>query len=561
MLSIVFKVCARYIGQASLRLQEAGVTHVMMARLSTLSVISMLILCVSSLAGEQQKVAAHIDHVYGVVNNEYAIVQTTIQRDANEAGTIVTRTQLDAIGPKRPSSNVIDVALEVPTAPTTIETYDAARVVDKIGQCVGAIGTEMAQMAQKVAITPEDKAAGMAAEASAMVGQMGVSGIAAIADYAKLIAEEELDSLYGNQHYRITLLELLPTRYYTIDEKTHMIEPTPRFWPELNRYNEEVEKYLSVLKKYNDYASLYQQWYATLEAVDPAGDDQKQWKALREYDTKTVQPALIAKNKQEKLVSQLLPPYRIAIMASPLLPGTKCGSFGSGPWELLVIYYVGAEQTNKISVNYCVPNPKKEQVFALELMQNALQRLDAAQKEQLIKPGGVQILAKRNASFAQAVDEESGDYGADKTQVLNWTTRLVTHGQGGDVAQLMLPFDLYSLRASVASAVRKRRDDKMDRVLSSLDSIIKRTKESKLGETQSIFLPKKEEAKGEAKADTKESEKKSDAEAKSEGVLGTLHKTATGVKAVSGIVSDIRDIGKVIAGEEKEREEAEKETP
>lgn len=437
--------------------------------------LSIVLVCTGTLSLEAaistHKVPAQIVNVSGSVNNMYSIVQTTIYKDVSrgtgnetqqsEAGkSIIQRSQVDTIGPNRQSTKLLDIKLELPIPPVSIETYGATKVLDKVGQFVGAVGG------------PKGMAVGV-----------GLSGMAAIADYATGVAEQELTKLYENQQFRINLLEIIPSRYYTIDMQTNIITPSEQHFREggeIDDYRKRLGGYLDALKIYQDVQSRYAEWYKKLVAFDPSGKQVPgQWEQLRAYDRDFVQKALVDKNRTETEFSKLYPPYRIAIMASPATPGNTCKQFGAGPWELHIIYYMGAEQTNQIAARYCVRNVKSPQTFMVELMQNEIQVIDAKTKQQRFMPGGIRIVAQNNATFSQSTGFQAGNFGADKTEVFNWFTSMVRNPAGDSIQQFMVPFDLHVLRQDVADKLKGVKDAKLEEVLKSMDVVIARGAEAK----------------------------------------------------------------------------------
>ncbi len=424
------------------------------------------------------KVPARISYVSGAVNHGYSLVQTTIYRDVSTSGAIVEesleidldnleelksqpgapkiiRAQLDLIGPNKQSSKVLDVKLETPMPPTSIESYGAAQVGHKIGDMVGAVGG------------PKYGKAGVL-----------ISGLSDLADLGLIVAENELNKLYENQNFKIVVLEIIPTRYYRINMNTQAIEPTAEFDNEIEPYNNQMTTYLEAFEQYRKVEHVYTQWHKKLTAFDPAGKKQSEWEKLRAYNRDEVMPKLLEKNKEENAFAKLYSPYRIAIMASAAEPGKSCGSYGKGPWEFFIIYYLGARQTNQIGVRYCVPNNKKSQELGVEIIGNTIQQVNVANKQQKFLPGGIRMYVKNNASFAQSTGLQEGNYGAQKTEVFNFFSEMVTNPMAGKgIGSFLVNFDVADIKNRAKQKGKKLLDSKIGKVLESMDKTIQTAKD------------------------------------------------------------------------------------
>jgi len=404
-------------------------------------------------------------------NNWYAIIETTIYRDVSkgaQVAPIITRSQRALIGPGKSKATPLSLKLEIPTPPVRIETYGATQVMTKVGQFVGVVGG------------PKGAAVGA-----------GIAGMAALTDYAVHVAEQELNKLYQNQQYRINLIEIVPVAYYTINTSTNQVELKPGAEDSFLAYKQQQDRYLKALKEYQDMNARYAQSHARVQALSGAGLSKAQFeqtmaqstRLLKETYEREVKPRLEAKNREETKFSRMYPPYRIAIMASPAEVGNACKQFGQGqgPWELSVIYYIGAQQTNQNAVKYCVPNTKDDQFLEVTLMHNNTKQIDTKNKIQEFIPGGIKIAGELkssqtsgnpNVSFARATGPRGGDYGASDTGVLNWFTHMIAHPEAGGIAQFMIPFDIYELREGVAKQLRETNDEKMEKILDSMDKVI-----------------------------------------------------------------------------------------
>jgi len=429
------------------------------------------------------KVPASISYVNGAVNHGYALVQTTIYRDvsagkfeqadiktesfeldldsieefkAQANGPKIIRAQLDVIGPNKQSSKILNVKLETPTPPTEIESYGAAQVGHKIGDLVGVVGG------------PKYGKAGAV-----------ISGLSDLAELGRVVAENEINKLYENQDFKIVILEIIPTRYYRINMNTNTIEPTDEFDREIEIYNDQLTRYLTAFEQYRKVEYVYTQWHKKLTAFDPSGIKQPiEWEKLRKYNAEEVMPKLLEKNKQENAFAKLYSPYRIAIMASAADPGKSCGSYGKGPWEFFIIYYLGAKQTNQMGVRYCVSNIKKVQELGIEVIGNTIQQVNTVNKQQKFLPGGIRMYVKNNASFAQATGLQEGNYGAQRTEVFNFFSEMVTNPEAGKgISNFLLNYDVADFKRIAKQKGKEKLNKKIEKVLESMDKTVQSAKE------------------------------------------------------------------------------------
>ena len=418
---------------------------------------------------EGQKKPAIISYATGAVNNTYSLVQTTIYKDPKNpdpAKPIITRAQLDVLDPNKQSSKPLELKLETPVPPVTINTYGATEVVSKIGDLVGSLGNIPAQ---KLGI--QAPVGAVADPKAAIVGKAIQTG-AELANVAIKIAEGELTKLYENQEIRVNLLEIIPKKYYTIDITTGKINPTDDFWRDFLAYTKLLQDYLQAFKEYRKYENVFTQMSLKARAVDPAGKNKPLWETVRGYDAKEVQPRLKEKNQLEDQLARMFPLYRIAVMASPSEPGNTCGAAGQGPWELYIIYYLGAEQTNQIAVKYCVKNAQDFQRLMVEVVKNSVLQTDPQYNRQQFRPGGVRLQAQSNATFAQATGIGQGNFNATQTEVFNWFTEMVKSPAGDSIESYLIPFDVNAVRQSIAQrAAAAPQDVATQTLLRDIDSL------------------------------------------------------------------------------------------
>ncbi|MBA3954083.1 hypothetical protein H0X48_02070 [Candidatus Dependentiae bacterium] len=400
-----------------------------------------------------------VSFVTAKTGNQYSVVQTTIYKDANKADgapPIVTRAQLGIVGGKTQQSKPLNAPLEIPTAPVTLKTYGATAILNKVGTVVSSVGVSSAQ--------PEVAAVGTA-----------ISAASVIADYAVTIAEDKLSEMYGNQQIKINLLEILPIGLYTIDTETNKVNVTDEFIAYMPKYQKALSDYLEAFSKYRQYEIEYTKRFRVRQAEDPSGNISPDlWKKLIAIDTQVGKPLLEDKNKKEVAFSNMKSPYRIAVVMSPSNSDNRCTS-GSGAFEFDIIYYLGAQQTNQIAVKYCVPSASSNQFISVEVVKNDIQPTPGTSPSgyQHFLPGGIRIKAESplNISFAQATGSDQGNLAASQTEVFNWFTKMLTNQNGNNIAQFMLPFDLFTLRKQVQEEYDQKQDAKTKQILDSIDKL------------------------------------------------------------------------------------------
>ena len=419
--------------------------------------VSILSLFTSVALAADNKRPLVVSFVTGATPNQYSLVQTTIYKDANKAdGTppIVTRAQLGIVGGRIQRSKPLQVALEIPTPPVTLKTYGATKILNQVGKVVSSVGVSSGQ--------PEAAAVGTA-----------LSTASVVADYAINIAEDKLSEMYGNQQIKVNLLEILPIGLYTIETSTGKVSVTDEFLAYMPRYQKALSDYLDAFEVYRQYEIGYKKRFRELQALDPSGLKQPElWKKLRDIDTQVGQRLLQDKNKKEIAFSNMTPPYRIAIMASPSDSDKSCTN-GTGAFEFDIVYYLGAQQTNQIGVKYCVPNASNNQVISLEVLKNDIQPTPGTSPSNYQKflPGGLRVKAESNISFTQSTGSGQDDFAAQQTEVFNWFTKMLTNQAGGDITQFLIPFKLFELRAQVQAEYDQKQDAKTKQILDNIDKL------------------------------------------------------------------------------------------
>ena len=393
-----------------------------MKRLLFLSIIALSSIEIA--ASDAKKKPVRITSVIGSVPNEYAIVQTTIIRDPKKEDSkpIVQRSE---IGRLRPG--------ELRPAPTNFELTVPQLEVD---MNVGAITSSIADIAG--AINPK---AGVAAQAAHTLIDEGLK-----------IASNELNKHYGVDPTKITLLEILPGKYYRVNVGKGEIEVTAEFKKDLKEYRKLMKNYLPVAKRFNDALRDYNKQYR--EAAGPLGvPAAKQQQLLNLYDNRVV-PALKEKLKQEAAFQQY-PLHRMALMAVMTKEGEGCQSVGrAGPYKLYLYYYVGAKQTNVIELPFCATDREKIQDFVVTVLAN---RIDAG----IFKPGGIQFRAADNKTITFPVmGQFNVDFASQESRPYSWFDEMVISETADTIESYLFPFDLYKVLATREEEAKKKGDER-----------------------------------------------------------------------------------------------------
>ena len=272
--------------------------------------------------------------VLGDAPARYSVVFTKITKDPNaENGKpVVVRTQKSIKKIESSEPAYINEELSIPEANIDLS---AGPMLDGIASIAGMVDPRVG--------------------AAAKVGS-------AILDEALNIAGQQLSDKYGLNSFEIKLIELLPMKYYEIDNQTKSVKTTPEFLPALQKYTQLLTDYADVVGQYNIASGAYNEERnkSILNTCPPKGTEKR-----KEYDAqyqktdalwKKLEPILAKKDTIEKELTNIAI-HRVALMASQDQPGTSCNGGGwEGPWSLYLYYFIGSKQTNVIKER--LPQPK-----------------------------------------------------------------------------------------------------------------------------------------------------------------------------------------------------------
>ena len=400
------------------------------------------------IVGKGAKKPVATKEIRGAMPYRYAIVHTTIQMDPQKRGTseekpIIKRTvkgYIGGMGINKPISSRVDVELKIPEPKIEI---DASKVTGAVAKIAGAC----------------DPKAGVVAQAASVIIDSGLQ-----------ILGDELTEFYKQDPFTLSIVELIPTKYYTINEDTTgagSIALTDDFKKDLEKYNGLIAKLKKVVPTYNNAVKKYKKEYDAFKQEDPLMQNEETLEYLNNLHDKEVRPAV------EKVIEyseplKNYPLYRMAIMAVNMPEGDACkdGGAGSGPYALNAFIYRGAKQVNVYEIDYCVPDKKKTQNFILELLP-----LEPDLKK--YRPEGFRLLKTQDntISFPITLGPERTDYSSERSGFYDFWTEMITSEKEG-LENFMFPFDIYKMRQGYEKMAQEKEDEQTDEQLNLLDQAI-----------------------------------------------------------------------------------------
>lgn len=397
-------------------------------------------------ADEPKKMPLRVASVVGSVPNEYAIVETTINRDPSKEDSkpIVTRAEIQPrLSPSDTQPRPISFKLTVPQLEVD---NDISAITSSIADIAGAI----------------DPKAGVAAQA-----------VHTLIDQGMQMANKAMNDHYEVDATQITLLEILPAKYYRINDGK--VEVTKEFKKDLKEYRKLMKDYLPIAKRFNEAITEYNKAYR--ESAGAMGfTEEKRKEILNLYDTKVV-PVLKEKLQTEAKFQQY-PMQRIAIMAAMTKEDGNCQQAGlAGQYQIYIYFYVGAKQTNQIAVPYCAHSREEIQDFVVTVLPNRL-------IQGVLRPGGIELRAADNKTITFPVmGQFKVDYSNPESRDYSWFDEMVTSAKGDTLDQYMFPFDIYELLAKRKEEDKKKSDERTKANVSKLVSAIDKVK-SAPGQTE-----------------------------------------------------------------------------
>lgn len=404
--------------------------------------IALLLLVTHGLAFGDNIKPLYIDKTLtsgGNAPRNFIVVFTTIQKnpDENDSKPIVERSVLGKI----PTG--ISKQLQVPQQLTDIQGENGINVVqmtDMISKTVGAIG----------AAVPDPKVQAAMAATSLAVGTLGV-----IVDEGLKITGKIMDKIFGKQNSLISLIEILPEDYYTIDTTTGKVSVTKQWEADLETLLDLQKQYQPALQAFKDAALKYNKALNQAEIDDPYSQNDALTDSLNQmYQDLT--PLAEAKLKIEvQLANLTLYRFALAPFNAPQL-GT-CAGEGSGPCDVRLFVFLGAKQTNLYDIPYCVANPNEYSHANIKVV------LAGHYNKGVYTDGGIKLESGGNISFQGLTASGDLAFGFPSSQQYNWYDTMLTTGEdeGAGFEQYMVPFDINKLKSDLEAA-KKAADEEHD---------------------------------------------------------------------------------------------------
>lgn len=366
-----------------------------------------------------QKKPVIINSVQGNMPRKYAIVYTTIINDPNQKEKngspkkpIVSRSVLGYInGDSGKTSQYVNKPITIPLKEITITSDipdQVAKIAGKINPKAGKVGTALATLAN-----------------------IGMD-----------LAGKQLTEKFGNDPITLNLIEILPSKYYRINETTGSVEVTKDFYTDFKAANQLMKSYVPAAKAWNAAITPYNKAYNAWAARDIGRSDQAEIDRLKNMYATTVKPALEAKLNIETQLERYAM-HRIAIMPSFAKPGTSCSAIGyQGPWSLSVYFYIGAKQTNIFNVDFCVKNVDNNQQIIINMLPNQVDDKGNFQA------GGVRLAATddKSATFPVSTGAQRVNTASTQSRLLNWYDEMIVQAGADNINSYLVSFDVNKLR-------------------------------------------------------------------------------------------------------------------
>ena len=430
-----------------------------------------------------------VDTVTGIMPNKYLVVYTTISMDPTkynpeeQLATPPSVVRVTKPGRISLTDNVVrvDHLLESPQQEVDLTKYTYG---------IPKMATQIAG-----AINPK---AGMA---TAIVG--------GVAEVGLQIASEQINKAYGVQTTTIGLLEILPQKYYRIDEGTKEVVITDDFKRDIAAFNDLNEQLIPVVENYNSITKEYSIRANTFNARYPYGLPYN--KPTRDALGNPVSAAKWAADQQEydaiwdmwenQLPSALRPVitlakqleqyamHRMSIMVLNSKPGTSCRNAGysGGPYSAHITFFLGAKITNEFEIQFCVPNTGSEQHLSVELIPNVYDT-----KTVTFNPGGLKLNAVSNITFPIMKTIDITDFTSRVSPKLSWYDEMIT-GEDRGILTYMFPFDMAWLQNQVEAQQQEKRNKASEAAQGIINTALEfmKTAKGKEGLTKELTDPTK----------------------------------------------------------------------
>lgn len=429
-----------------------GIMKTNPTRYRRLLLLGLALVCGSASA---LKKPTYVDTVTGTMPNKYHVVHTTISMDPQ------------AYNPAEQLATPPTVIRE--TVGTISRTNIAVRVDHKL---------ESPQ--QEVDLTKYTygipKMATMVAGAINPAAGLATAVVGGCVEVGLQVASEMINKAYDVETTTIGMIEILPEKYYRIDDETKEVVITENFKRDIESFdnlNEQlipvVQNYNSIIKEYSIRANTFNARYPyglpyskpTTDALgNPVSNaqwaaDEQEYDALMAMSNNQVMPAL----RQVITLAKQLEQYamhRMSIMVLNSKPGISCKQEAgySGPYSAHITFFLGAKITNEFEIQFCVPTTGSEQHLSVQLIPNVY---DIDIQSLTFKPGGLKLNAVKNITFPVLQTIDTTNYRSKESRSLSWYDEMIV-GDDRGILTYMFPFDMNWLQQQVEKQQQEKRD-------------------------------------------------------------------------------------------------------
>jgi hypothetical protein len=405
----------------------------------------------------------------GQLPGNFTVVVTTIHKDSKDPSypdcpTIVDRASRGDI------PTALNLQLKCPDKLTDLQAEAGINVTQMTGmlsQTIGAVGSAMQD--------PRAKAAGAA-------GALTVGALGILTDQGLKIAGKIMDKIYNKDGSLMTIVEILPARYYRIAGKK--VNVTEAFNNDLetllalqSQYQPAVQAYNAAALKYNKARNEY------LVVSDDLSEEEENAKLDNLKVLKSSEDALARPMAEIQAKLSQLQLYRVALVAWNQDNIGTCGGVGSGPALLKLFVYLGAKQTNVYDIPYCVPNSGADIHADIEFV---APYFDGAGYHD----GGVRLVSHLSNNkpeiYFQGLAVDGGVTFDNSSSDLYNLYKTMIMGEGEGIDQYLTPFDTLKLKADLEAAKQEAEakgdtstKEKLSSMLDEFKSAMEKVKEAR----------------------------------------------------------------------------------
>jgi len=311
------------------------------------------------------------------------------------------------------------------------------------------------------------------------------AAIGATVEITMQLATEQFNRLMGSlfdvQETTMTLLELIPEKYYRINAETNIFELTPQFKTDIVAYNRDYQTFAKVAAEYNKLLKDYNIRATQFNTKYPYGipkkgvraEEQAEYDSLLKMSNNQIKPAM-KKVIGAMSAMQRYGMHRIAIMAIYTAPGTSCPD-SVGPLYLYVYYFLGGKLKNVFKVPYCL---KDKRGLARLIVHVSSDRINSRTGE--FEQGGVKFIVvdKEDNPLTSCEDSQiCFPIKVGTRKMLRWESAFYTWWDqiftsspkyGSSINAYMLPYDIYNtdkIKREIENSKHKEAIDKAEKLI------------------------------------------------------------------------------------------------